>query len=114
MTEVSVRLSGLQADPQNPVLFQEAEDLAKLATKAISGGRTSPEWKEYMLKFVDGGDPANIAKQLARLLAEDDTNGVAEMDRRRAYLLSNAICGGESTGQGAMLNFQVAGIDNGL
>jgi hypothetical protein len=113
VTEVTDRLSGLQINPNDPVLFKEAEDLAKLATSAIKGGHTSPEWSEYMLKFVDQGDPIST-KQIARLLAQDDTADDDDMNRRRAYLLGNAICGGESTGQGAMLNFKVNGIDNGL
>lgn len=94
-------------------LFQEAEDLSKLATRAIIEGRFSLAWRQYMLKFVDQGDPIS-GKQLARLLADDDTVGDEDMNRRRAYLLGNAICGGPSTTDGADLAFTVAGIDNGL
>jgi len=113
VTEVSERLSGLKDDPENPELFKEADDLSKLATRAIIEGRFSLAWREYMLKFVDQGDPIS-AKQLARLLAEDGTVGDERMNRRRAYILGNAICGGESTGQGAMLNLGVVGIDEGV
>jgi hypothetical protein len=90
---------------------QEAERIANLAARAIKGGHLSPEWEEYMLQFVEK-NPLD-QKQLARLLAKDYTADDDTMNRRRAYLLGNAICGGDSPGTGT-LNFTVATIDNGL
>lgn len=100
-----------EAKPGNPI-FDEAEEMAKLAARAITEGRFSLAWREYMLQFVDQ-DPFN-PKQLARLLAEDGTVSDEKMNRRRAYLLGNAICGGPSPGNGGMLAFGVNGIDEGL
>jgi hypothetical protein len=114
----SCRLGRLKVKPNDPplgeeervALFNEAEALAKLAVRAITEGRFSLAWREYMLQFVDQADPIST-KQLARLMAEDSTITDADMNRRRAYLLGNAVCGGPSpTGNGA-LAFQVETID---
>ena len=90
---------------------EEAERNGKLAARAIIEGRYSLAWREYMLQFVDKS-PLNT-QQLARLLATDDTLGDPEMDRRRAYLLGNAVCGGGSTGETTLL-MGVETIDDGL
>lgn len=99
----------MAAIAKNP---EEAEYNARLATRAIMEGRSSDAWREYMLQFVEQ-EPLN-ADQLARLLAEDDTLLDEAMNRRRAYLLGNAICGGGSPGNTGRLDFGVEGIDNGL
>ena len=110
---------------KDPDAYEESEINAALAAKAMMEGRLSPSWREYMMQFVDKepdrGQPFN-AKQLARLLATDGTLGDPQMDRRRAYLLGNAVCGGGSTGEGPPpepdtplhLNFTVNTIDDGL
>ena len=107
-----------------------ANENAALAAQAIKGGRMSSAWREYMMQFVERDpenpkDPLNPA-HLARLLAADDTYGDPVMDRKRAYLLGNAVCGGGSTGEGIVnvneldLNhplhfaFTVGTIDEGL
>ena len=107
---------------QNP---EEAEKNARLAVEAITEGRGSEAWRTYMLQFVETDpaapdQPLNPA-HLARLLGEDNTANDFDMNRRRAYLLGNAICGGLSpTGvippeQNARgLNFTVETIDQGL
>lgn len=105
---------------------EEAEENAKRAVEAMMGGRASTAWREYMLQFVEKDpkspdEPLNPA-HLARLLGEDDTADDPVMNRRRAYLLGNAICGGLSP-TGAMpteqpnargLDFTVETIDRGL
>lgn len=99
---------------ERDALFAEAEELAKLATRAITEGRYSLAWRQYMSNFVDEEDYEISAKQLARLMAEDGTLADERMNRRRAYLLGNAVCGGPSPDGRAMLAFTVDGIDNDL
>ena len=96
---------------------EAAEANGKLAARAIMRGRLSLPWREYMLQYVekdpnDANEPLN-PDQLARLLAADNTLGDPDMDRRRAYLLGNAVCGGGSP-TGAALDNTVDTIDNGL
>lgn len=79
---------------------EEAEKNARLAVEAITEGRGSAAWRKYMLQFVEmnpeaPNQPLNPA-QLARLMGEDGTADDYAMNRRRAYLLGNAICGGLS------------------
>jgi hypothetical protein len=104
---------------------EEANENARLAVEAITAGRGSEEWKRYMLQFVEKNpdapdEPLNPA-HLARLLGEDDTADDYKMNRRRAYLLGNAVCGGLSPtgavpagGNGRGLDFTVDTIDEGL
>lgn len=111
---VNEKMQAIAKDPD------AAETNARLAVRAIMEGRFSPEWREYMLQFVEK-DPANAdaplnPAHLARLLAVDDTIADEDMNRRRAYLLGNAVCGGGSpgaTGTGRLDN-GVDTIDNGL
>jgi hypothetical protein len=106
---------------------EEAEENARLAVMAVMKGRLSLAWREYMLQFVekdpeDPNEPLN-PDHLARLLGADNTLGNADMDRRRAYMLGNAICGGGSTGgmtgqlpedSPLRFNFGVNTIDEGI
>lgn len=95
--------------------FDASEALSKLAVDAINGGIKSPEWKTYMLQFVEkdaDGNPVNPA-QLARLLAEDDTADDPKVSRKRAYLVGNAVCGSGSPFTGG-LQRRVESIDSGL
>jgi len=101
-------------EEEREALFKEAEALAALATRAIIEGRFSLAWRQYMSQFVYQADATISAKQLSRLLADDGTITDDAMNRRRAYLLGNAICGGPSPDQGAMLDFGVDGIDNNI
>lgn len=92
---VMKRKSAIEKDPKG-----EAEKNARLAVDAIMGGRGSEAWRQYMLQFVEKdpkapNEPLNPA-HLARLMGEDDTANNYKMNRRRAYLLGNAICGGLS------------------
>ena len=68
---------------------------AALAIAAINGGIKSPAWRSYMMQFVEQkapGQPVDPA-QLERLLGTDGSLGVPDVDRQRAYLVSNAVCG---------------------
>ncbi|HLM57951.1 MAG TPA: hypothetical protein VK422_17735 [Pyrinomonadaceae bacterium] len=116
---VTERKNAIEQDPT------EAEKNARLAVMAITEGRGSKAWRDYMLQFVEKDpaapdEPLNPA-HLARLMAEDNTADNYDMNRRRAYLLGNAICGGLSpteivpTVQNPRgLNFTVDTIDEGL
>lgn len=98
---------------ENP---EEAEQNAAMAIEAINGGVRSTAWRDYMLQFVekdDEGTPLDPL-QLERLLATDGTLGYAEMDRHRAYIVGNAICGAASPGGGGNLAFGVESIDENL
>jgi hypothetical protein len=122
VNEKSDRLGRLKPNAANPpanaeekaALQKEAEDLAKLSVRAITEGRFSFAWREYMLQFVDK-DPVVNANQLARLLAQDDSIDDEMMNRRRAYMLGNAVCGAPTTGRpDVMFDNGVDTIDDGL
>ena len=82
-----------------------AEANAQLAVDAIIAGINSTAWRTFMAQFV------NNSRQLDRLVAVDDTAGDKAMDRRRAYILGNAVCG-FPTGRG--MAREVPTIDVGL
>lgn len=74
-----------------------SDDIQGKALLAIKEGQGSPEWKEYMTLFVD--DPSTLedqnsisAKQLARLMGEDQTKNDPTMDQKRAYLVADSTC----------------------
>ena len=70
-----------------------------LAISAVKEGIKSKAWEYYMSQFIDKSDNELSVTQLARLKATDDTEGDPVMDRHRAYLVANAMCG-PSTVQG--------------
>ena len=82
-----------------------AEANAQLAVDAIVAGINSTAWRTFMAQFV------NNSRQLDRLVAIDDTADDKAMDRRRAYMLGNAVCG-LPTGRG--MAREVPTIDVGL
>jgi len=97
----------------------EAELNAGRAVDAFTKGRGSDEHKTYMLQFVEKdakGDPTDPrgAAQLARLLADDEPVPGVQMNRKRAYMLANAVCGGGSPDNGGQFDFTVDTIDTGL
>ena len=101
--------------------FEALEAFGQLAASALNQGRGSQEWKAFMTQFVDKDEAGNFNPgQLQRLLATDGTIGNEIFDRKRAYLLSNRMCGGLSpgaTGTGVPaipLDFQVDSIDEAL
>ena len=106
----------IKADPQGA-----GEANAQLAIDAIIEGRKGPggAYEKYMLQFVEkdfGGnptDPVGIA-QLARLMANDEPVPGENMNRKRAYMLTNAVCGGGSPDNGGRFDFTVPTIDAGL
>jgi len=84
-------------EPQTP----HSDDVQRKSLRAVRKGMGSDEWKEYMLQFVDDpgaiGDPASIsAKQLARLMGTDSTQGNPQFDDSRAYLAADGGCTGET------------------
>lgn len=76
----------------------EAGQNVQLAVAAIIGGIRSPAWRSYMMQFIEQNTPGVPVEpaQLERLLGTDGTLGDVVLDRRRAYLLANAICGSET------------------
>jgi hypothetical protein len=72
----------------------EAGQNTTLAVAAMKNGNRSPEWRAYMMQFVEQSVPGIPVdqRQLDRLLGTDETKDVPEMDRKRAYLLGNAPC----------------------
>ncbi len=64
-----------------------ADDNQRLAIAAVIGGLSSTAWRTFMQQFANNPD------QLRRLTATDGTAGNEAMDKRRAYMIGNAICG---------------------
>ena len=91
----------------------EAGQNATLAIAAMKGGIRSQEWRSYMMQFVEQGAPGVPVDpdHLSRLLATDGTLGIPDLDSKRAYLIANATCGDQTTGQ--LANF-VNTIDVGI
>lgn len=91
----------------------EAGQNATLAIAAIKGGIRSPEWRAYMMQFVEQDVPGIPVdpRQLDRLLGVDETRDLPEMDRKRAYLVGNAPCA-DFTPTG--LGVRVDSIDEGI
>jgi len=58
------------------------------AVAAIIGGINSTAWETYMQEYA-----AQKTPQLDRLMATDGTLGVPDLDKKRAYLIGNAVCG---------------------
>lgn len=59
-----------------------------------AAGQITPAWRRYMEFF--SGDPINPA-HLARLLPSDGTHSNADMQKERAYLVGNGVCGATTT-----------------
>lgn len=79
----------------------KADEVQQAAIGAIAAGqgrpgagRVTPEWQAYMLLFA--GDPVN-PQQLARLLPSDGTETNSAMQKERAYLVANGMCGAHTT-----------------
>lgn len=127
MRQMRKRIIDMVTEKKNAIAKdpEAANENARLAVMAITEGRTSEAWRKYMLQFVEKDpeapdEPLNPA-HLARLMGEDYTADDYAMNRRRAYLLGNAICGGLSPTEVAPtvqnprgLNFTVETIDEGL
>ena len=96
-----------------------AEENAALAVSAIIQGRTSEAYRTYMLQFVEQDEAGNPTlplgnSQLAHLLTDNEPTGDGQMNRRRAYMLANAVCGGGSPDNGGRFDFTVETIDEGI
>ena len=72
----------------------EAGQNTTLAIAAMKNGIRSPEWRAYMMQFVEQSVPGVPVdeRQLNRLLGTDETKDHPDMDRKRAYLVGNASC----------------------
>jgi hypothetical protein len=89
----------------------EAARTGSLAIAAVLAGIGKPAWAAYMAHF-GAVTPLN-PEQLRRLNAEDGSLGDPNLDRCRAYLVSNGVCGIASPDtQG--LDGTVESIDNGV
>jgi hypothetical protein len=84
-----------------------------MAVAAIKGGIRSPEWRAYMMQFVDQDPPGTPVdpRRLDRLLGADNTLGDPILDLRRAYLVSNGTCGPDTP---VTFTLTVHSIDDGL
>jgi hypothetical protein len=91
----------------------EAGQNVQLAVAAIIGGIKSPAWRSYMMQFIDQNVPGVPVEpaQLERLMATDGTLGDVVLDRRRAYMVANAVCGSETQ---FTTTFTIETIDNTL
>ena len=61
------------------------------AIDALTGGINSAEWVKYMSIFADN------AAQLRRLTVVDEQNDPNWIKESRAYIVSNAVCGANTT-----------------
>lgn len=80
-----------QSMANNPA---EAGINTTMGIAAMKAGVRSPEWRAYMMQFVEQSSPGVPAdpRQLDRLMGTDATKDDPEMDRRRAYLIGNSPC----------------------
>ena len=82
-----------------------------LAIAAVKEGIKSKAWEYYMSQFIDKSNPDLSIDQLARLKATDDTEGDPVMDRHRAYLVANSMCGPSTVDT---LTIGLESIDDGI
>ena len=91
----------------------EAGQNTTLAIAAMKNGIRSPEWRAYMMQFVEQSTPGVPVdeRQLNRLLGTDETKDIPGMDQKRAYLLGNAPC---MEGTTPVFHIGVESIDIGI
>lgn len=90
----------------NPVL---AGHNMGLAIAAMREGVKSSAWEFYMSQFARKDDGSLDKDQLARLMGTDNTLGDLVLDRKRGYLIANALCGMSTI---ETFDFGVDSIDN--
>jgi len=90
----------------------EATRTGLLAIAAIHAGAGTPEWAAYMAQF--GEITPLVPDQVKRLNAADGTRGNSVLDKKRAYLVSNGVCGIQSPDNTLGLDGKVDTIDDGL
>jgi hypothetical protein len=84
--------SETEARRQNPTApTPVSTDVQNKAKAAIFAGRPSNAWTDYMTLFTAGN-----TTDLARLTATTDTD--ADREKARVYLVSNGVCGINTTG----------------
>ena len=69
-----------------------ATQIQRESVAAIKNGQGSPEWETYMSRFAQTPD------EFARLVPNDNTIDMEDMDLARATLVGNGNCGATSTG----------------
>jgi hypothetical protein len=97
--KVMIKRDEIKADPI------KADENRDLAVPAIQAGIRSRAWENYMRQYAD------TTEQLERLMGTDGTLGDIDMDRRRAYLVSDAVCGSRTVD---LFGLTVETIDDGL
>ena len=93
---------------KNPLL---AGQNMGLAIAAMREGVNSRSWEFYMTQFARDENGALDKDQLARLMGNDNTLGDLVLDRKRGYLIANALCGMSTI---ETLTFGVESIDNNI
>jgi hypothetical protein len=81
------------------------------AIAAMREGIKSSAWEFYMTPFARDDDGTLDAAKLARLMGTDGTLGDFIMDRKRGYLVGNAMCG-DTTGN--FLDYGCDSLDDGV
>ena len=102
---VNARQEEFRKDPTR------AAQSMSLAIAAVKEGIRSKAWEYYMSQFIDKSNPDLSIDQLARLKATDDTEGDPVMDRHRAYLVANSMCGPSTVDT---LTIGLESIDDGI
>jgi hypothetical protein len=102
---VNARQEEFRKDPTR------AAQSMSLAIAAVKEGIKSKAWEYYMSQFIDKSNPDLSIDQLARLKATDDTEGDPVMDRHRAYLVANSMCGPSTVDT---LTIGLESIDDGI
>jgi hypothetical protein len=90
----------------NPVMV--GQNIA-LAIAAMRDGIKSPAWEFYMTQFARDENGILDKDQLARLMATDGTLGDPVLDRKRGYMIANAMCGMSTVNN---FDLGVATVDN--
>lgn len=81
-----------------------------MALAAMKDGIKSDAWLHYMSQFVSRHEDGSLDEdQLGRLMATDGTLGDPILDRQRAYMIGNAVCGESTTGN---FHIGIESIDN--
>jgi hypothetical protein len=80
-----------------------------MAVAALREGVKSSAWEAYMSQFARKEDGSLDKEQLARLMGTDNTLGDPTLDRKRGYLIANAVCGMST---GFKIDYEVESIDN--
>ena len=81
------------------------------AIAAMRDGIKSSAWEFYMTQFARDAYGVLDTGQLARLMGTDGTLGDANLDRKRCYLVGNAMCGDTTI---TFLEYGCESLDDGV